>query len=260
MTNVESAANTSRPAPAFHSDDLEPLAGYRTLSTLAIVSLLFGLAAPLCFVMPLLMAIPLFGAAISTVALRRIAESEGALAGRWAAVAGLVLCVASATAAVAHSQTTRYLRTGQAESIARDWLGLLLAGQTDQAFQLTSTGSRPPAPPGPGEPAPIETPLEHFSHQPLVAALAAAGPNSEIQLNGTETYEAQRSGQIFVGQRFAITPPPSATTDGAAPPEPIVAVLTLELTKRSGDRPARWLVYAHQAPGLSAPEGDGLIH
>lgn len=254
MTNVQKAASPSPTTPAFHSDDLEPLAEYRTISSLAIVGLLFGLAAPLCFIMPLLMAIPLVGAAISIVALRQIAASEGALAGRWAAAAGLALCVASAAAAISHSQVTRYLHSQQAEAFAREWIALLLAGNADEAFGLTVEGARPAPPPEPGEPVPSETPREHFGHHPLVAALAAAGPDSTIHFDGTTSYESLRTGQLYVGQRFTITPPTSAATDEAAKSEPIEAVLTLQRFRSSSQRAARWLVLSHQAPGLATAD------
>src|SRR5688572_8269686 len=94
---VETASEFSATqVPAIHAEDLDQVANYRSMSGLAIVSLLLGLLAPVCFAAPVFLAIPLFGTALSLFALRRIAASEGALAGKWAATAGLALCVVSA--------------------------------------------------------------------------------------------------------------------------------------------------------------------
>ena len=132
--------------PAFHADDVDQSASYRTFSVLAIISLLFGLASPLCFVGPLLFGIPLVGAAVSLLAIRRIDTSEGVLAGRWAAVAGLALCVASLASNITRDMVGQHLRAAQAEAFGRDWISLLLTGHADEAFRLTVEGAHTPPP------------------------------------------------------------------------------------------------------------------
>src|SRR6476620_3954579 len=111
-----STSTTTTPSPVFHGDDPEQTTEYRTLSVLAIISLVMGLAAPLAVAAPFLLAIPLFGIAVSLVALRRIAVSGGVLAGRWAATLGLVLCVASAVLPISHDMIQRAIRVHQAET------------------------------------------------------------------------------------------------------------------------------------------------
>src|SRR5438874_2243110 len=97
-------------SPAFRADDPEETSSYRSLSVLAIISLVVGIAAPLAFIGPLLLAIPLFGIALSLVALRQIAASEGALAGRWAAITGLSLCVVSIIAPFSRDMVQHAIR------------------------------------------------------------------------------------------------------------------------------------------------------
>jgi len=253
IVNVETAATKPALKQAFHSGDLEQVAEYRTMSSLAIVSLIFGLLSPLCFVMPLLLAIPLFGAAVSIVALRQIAASEGALAGRWAAATGLALCVASAAAAVTDSQATRYLRSQQAEKFGREWIGLLLTGKTDQAFQLTVAGAQP-AFSEPGEPTATQSPRERFGQDRLVEALVAAGPQSTVRYDGTLTYQAERSGQLTVEQKFTITPPKASGANDESEGRTIEAVLTLQRSRMPGRREVRWLVLGQNAPRLTADD------
>ena len=119
--------------PAFHADDVDEAVAYRTFSVLAIIALLLGLASPFCFIGPLLFVVPLLGAAVSVLAIRRIDTSQGALAGRWAAVAGLALCVVSLVTALTRDMVGQHLRASQAEAFARDWLGLLIAGRPEEA-------------------------------------------------------------------------------------------------------------------------------
>ncbi|HVT26670.1 MAG TPA: hypothetical protein VHE81_01505, partial [Lacipirellulaceae bacterium] len=129
--------------PVFHADDPEQATGYRTLSVLAIISLMFGLASPLAFGGPLLKGIPLFGIAVSLLALRRIAVSGGVLAGRWIAIVGLVLCVACGIAPFSRDLVQHSIRTSQTEKFGRNWIALLTSGKAKQAFHLTIDGNRP---------------------------------------------------------------------------------------------------------------------
>jgi hypothetical protein len=248
--------DTSSPSPAlqpaFHSDEPPEVSEYRTMSALAIISLVFGLLSPLCFVSPLLMVIPLLGAAFAIVALRRIEASDGGLAGRWAALAALVLCSATAVASISHDRVTRHLRSNQAEELARQWIGLLLAGQIEQAFQLTADGARPPAPPGPGEPVPKETPFETFTKHAIVKALSTAGVASEVRFNGMSSYRRLPSQQLIVQQEFSITPAAVASEPGA----PINVVLDLQRSRLAGETNLQWLVMSFQ--DRDAPTEAGL--
>src|SRR5436305_15202732 len=98
------ATSTSRTASSsvFHGDDPEQITEYRTLSVLAIISLIIGLISPVAIAAPFLLVVPFVGIAVSLLALRRIAVSGGVLAGRWAATLGLVLSLASAVVPVSH--------------------------------------------------------------------------------------------------------------------------------------------------------------
>src|SRR4051812_27213789 len=179
----------SASAPVFHGNDPEQTTEYRTLSVLAIISLIMGLAAPLAVAAPFLLAIPLFGIAVSLVALRRIDVSGGVLAGRWAATIGLVLCVASAVLPVSHDLIQRAIRVHQAETFGRDWVAMVTSGNLKQAYLLTVEATRPVPPAEPNTP-PKASPYEAFIAQPLIRAVQAAGPDAEIRIRDTVDYQA----------------------------------------------------------------------
>jgi len=184
------------------------------------------------------MAIPLFGAAVSIVALRRIAVSDGALAGRWAAAAGLVLCVACGAALISRDVVMRTIRIRQAEEFGRNWLALVTSGQTEPAFQLTSEASRPQAPPEPGMPAATTTPYDDFLKQPVIQALAKTGAGSDVRYAETLLYESPASRQFVIRQRFLISPADAAEEKSS----PHDVVLTLQRSRQRGQRNSRWIV------------------
>jgi hypothetical protein len=234
---MATGTSTRVPAPAFHADDTEENTNYRSLSVTALIALLFGLASPLCFGHILLMLIPLIGIVFSILALRQIADSDGALAGRGAAVAGLVLCVGFGVAPFARALVLRTTRTSQAEDFGLRWIQSVAAGKTEHAFRLTADSTRRAPPSEPGAPAPTQTPYELFLDQPLVKALVSAGADAEIRFEGTTGYEAPSFQRIIVRQKYAIAPK-SAGGDAT----PVEAILTLQRAKLSSEGRSRWLV------------------
>jgi hypothetical protein len=251
----EVTTSSTATEPAFHSDEPPEVSEYRTMSALAIVALIFGLAAPLCFWAPLLMVIPLVGTALAIIALRRIAVSDGALTGQGVAFAALALCLASAAASISHDRVTRYLRANQAEELARQWIGLLTAGRTQAAFDLTVEGSRPPVPPGPGEPPPKEAPIEAFTKAPIVQALVAAGPDSTVRFERTSSYSPLSSGQVVVEQEYSVNP--SAATN-SPPASPVRVALHLQRSRLAGEVNLHWLILSFRDANAPAELDPGL--
>jgi hypothetical protein len=234
---MATGTSTRNSAPAFHADDPVEITEYRTLSVTALIALLVGLASPLGFGHILLMLIPLIGIVFSILALRQIADSDGALAGRWAAVAGLLLCVAFGVAPFARALVLRTTRTSQAETFGRRWIETVAAGNTEHAFRLTADSTRRPPPAEPGSPAPKQTPYESFVDQPMVKSLASAGADAEVRFEGTTGYEAPAFNRVIVRQKYAIVPK-SAGGDA----KPAEAILTLQRAKLPSEGRLRWLV------------------
>jgi hypothetical protein len=242
---VETATSVRGIDSVFHSDDLDQVAEYRSLSALAVLSLVFGLASPVCAAHPFFMVIPLVGAAIAIAALQRIAASDGALAGRWAATAGLVLCVVSAVGTISYDQVTRILRTNQAKDFASEWLHSLAAGNTEQAFRLTTDSVRRPPPPGPHEPVPQSNPFDEFKKNALIQSIAGAGDGARIQFVETLDYQPAGRRQYIVVQHFKVTP--AAVSNK----EPVDVMLTLQRSTLDGETRMRWLVRSYQEPNAS---------
>jgi hypothetical protein len=225
-------------SPAFHTDDLEETTEYRSLSVLALLGLLFGLASPLCFGAPLLMAIPIAGAAISVLALQRIAASNGALAGRWAAIVGLFLCVAIGIAPFTREYVIRAYREQQAKDFSQEWLKLVVEGKTEDAFRLTIDATRGPAPAPPGEKATPTNPYDTFLGLPLVKAMKAAGPDAEIRCVGTLKYDPRSFHQVFVRQKFEIVPRASNSDS-----KPFDVFLVTQRARLPSEGRSRWLMW-----------------
>ncbi len=238
-------------APAFHDDDPEQVVEYRTFSVLAIIGLILGLASPLCFGAVLLMVIPLVGIAVAILALRQIAASDGALAGRWAAVTGLILCVVFVLAPVTRVLVLRAMRTRQADQFAREWIDLMLNGKTDRGFRLTLDSTRPPRSPESGEPPPKITPYEAFKELPVAKALVAAGADAEIRPKGNVSYDSKSFYQVYVRQQYEIAP--KSATGGDA--HPVELSLLVERAKLPGEERARWLVLSLEDANKPAPTG-----
>jgi hypothetical protein len=233
------STSSSVSTPAFHADDPEQTA-YRSLSVLAIISLVLGLAAPFAFIGPLLLAIPLFGIAISLLALRQIAASEGALAGRWAAIVGLSLCIASMVAPYSRDQLERAIRTHQAKEFGRSFIEILTAGQTERAFHMTFDGVRRRPPPEPGAPPPKVSPYQEFLDKSVVKALQPVGANPNIRYAGTIDYQPQSYRNIVLSQQFSVSPDSSASSNAAT--QPVQVTLTIQRAQLPGEGRSRWLI------------------
>jgi hypothetical protein len=225
---------------AFHVDDPEQASGYRTLSIPAILSLVLGLASPLCFGAPLLFVIPIAGIAIALFALIRIDSSGGSLAGRPAAVVGLVLSTAMVVAPTTRAYVIEHIRTKQATEFADSWLNFVVSGQTEKAFKLTNDSLKGPPPPDPEhkleKPA---DPYDSFRAQPLIKALSALGDDAQVQLVEVSGYDPHSFEQVFVQTRYEVKP--SAAKPGAAP---VTIVLTLQHGRLAREGRSRWMVYA----------------
>lgn len=234
-------------APVFHADDPEQTTEYRSLSLLAILALVFGVAAPLAIFGPVLMVVPIFGIAIALLALRSIAISDGAMTGRWAAMTGLVLSCASLVFPVSHDWIQRSIREREADAFNRRWLTLMTAGQTQAGFKMTVDGSRPQqtsapkTPPGGGPgmdapPTPKQTPYEAFMSQPFVNGLKSVGENADIRLKETVEFKPNTYRNIEVRQRYTITP----AKGGAG--KAIDYVVTVQRAQMPGESMSRWLI------------------
>jgi hypothetical protein len=212
--------------------------GYRTLSVLSIVSLILGLAAPLCLIAPLLFAIPIAGMVVALLAIGRIAASDGALIGRRAAVIALGLCVASMCASIVRSTLTQELLSRQARQAALEWFALLEAGDAEKALDMTVTSNQPPPPPHPGESAAVEatqSPLDLFRQQPVVRFLLDQADGARARYVQDLAYDPGVGGMTQIEQQFAV--------DRAQPTEgPSSALVQVTMRRTWTNGMSRWMV------------------
>ena len=158
---------------------------YRTLSPLAIVGLVLGLASPVAFIAPVLLAVPVAALLISLLALSKIAANAEVLTGRSIAQAGIVLASICAAAVVTKGMVAERLLTTQAEPTARRWIELVVDGQVDASYQLTLTPARRAAGATPAddpEGPPRKDPREGYDTQPVIERLAALGEIKSIDV------------------------------------------------------------------------------
>lgn len=223
---------------------------YRTVSSLAVVSLIVGIVAPLCFLAPLLYAIPLFGLALAVLALRRIALSDDVMIGRSAAVAGLALCVASICAAASHGVAVEYLRIGQAKDVGSAWIQLVLAGESQQAFDLTTTSLEPPNPHREG-PATEEDRIARFVSTPAVQALLEFGQQASVRFERNLSYELGSSGECVIQQQYVVTPAAGAER------APMTVRVKLQRGRLPNETRLRWLVVSCTSDDADAATAAG---
>ena len=223
---------------------------YRTISGLAIASLLLGLAAPLCLVAPLLFAIPLLGFVLALAAVARIARSDGQMVGRGAALVGMALCVASVCGAIAQSTVTEQMLSRQAREMALEWVALLQAGGGQQAFELTLAHAQGPPPKPPvNMPNHVEeageSPLDHFLHDPVVAYLMGDGRTAQIRFDRDLASGSESTGVYRIAQQYSVVNA-QAPADQPAP----TIRMTLQRTRSNRLVPARWLISTHEGEHL----------
>jgi hypothetical protein len=197
------------------------LASYRALPVLVVVGLIFGLLSPLAMVDIMLLCVPVIGAMLSWVALRRISKDPQALGGRKMAIAGLALCLMFLAAAPADLLAHRWMIENESQQFADLWFQYLTDGQPQKAHQLAidPAARQPlderlwayyrsaPAPKSEQPGIPTSTPradLEHFVKQPVVRALLALGPKARVRFyqSGDQLSEG---GNDLIGLLYAVT-------------------------------------------------------
>jgi hypothetical protein len=235
---MATGTSISGPSSAFHVDDSEQASVYRSLSVPAIIGLVLGLCSPLCFGAPLLFVIPIAGLAISLFALVRIDSSDGALAGRPAAVVGLVLSTAMIVAPAARAYVLEHSRTQQATEFATKWLNLVVSDDTEHAFKLTNDSLRGSPPPDPShkEDKPTD-PYDTFRGQEIVKQISALGADAQPRLVEVVGYDPQSFERVYVRELFEVTPAKAGT-------QPVKVGMTLIHTRLPSEGRSRWMVWA----------------
>jgi hypothetical protein len=114
---------------------------YRTISGWSVAALLLGILSGAAVVGPILWLIPVFGIAVSWIALAKIKRSEGQLSGWGVAVLGLLLAIFFGAAGPARAITRHVWLESRAEKFAQAFIDLLKHDKAFAAHQLTRNAS-----------------------------------------------------------------------------------------------------------------------
>lgn len=110
---------------------------YQSLCVSAIISLVLGILSPLVLLGAVLALAPAGAILMATHSLSRIRQSDGALAGRTMALAGLALGVGSLSMWAAQQQVAYYLEHRRAGEVAERFFHRLASGELPQAYLMT---------------------------------------------------------------------------------------------------------------------------
>ena len=118
------------------SDDVQAVAEYRSVSLLAVVAAVLGVASLSAIFSTGLIVIGMVAVIVSLIALRRIATSDGQLVGRTAALTGLALALTVAAGVVVHARVVSGMLSKEASKWGVDWCQLLMDGEIITAAEL----------------------------------------------------------------------------------------------------------------------------
>jgi len=111
---------------------------FQSLSPLAALALVLGLASPVALAAPLLLVVPVGAALFGLLALAKIRNSDGALTGERLARWSIALAFAAIAATFVRAPVRDALLRRQARAAAADWLELMAAQRYDDARLLLS--------------------------------------------------------------------------------------------------------------------------
>lgn len=250
-------SNDAPPSAKLIGAESDADADYRTVSTLALVSLGLGLVSPLVYFGLLLMVLPIAGAVLGLLAIRRIATSDGALIGRAAALVGIAVSVASIAAAMTRTEVSQFLLSRQARATSVEWFSLLRQGNPDQALQLmTNNYQRPPqALPGAPVEKPAASPLDEFRANPVVHFLLEHAQTAPVEYLGDVVYDLFPSGEARVEQQFSVGVPPRVGDRTSS-----VVNLVLLRSRASGGGPFEWRISTATSDDVPVEPHDHAEH
>ncbi|MEN6458387.1 MAG: DUF4190 domain-containing protein [Thermoguttaceae bacterium] len=187
----------------------DELARYRPVAPLAVAALIFGLAAPVAILAPLLWAVPAVGTLLGFVALRRIRRVEPALAGRRLALIGLAFSFLAVTIVPTHWFVHRWRVRNEAAELAGRCLRLLTQDEPQTAYQLTlPSAKRKPLDDhlwaAYRADRPLRRSLERFVKTDVVRTLLALGAKANVRFYDT-TEQVQSGVKDRISQLFAVT-------------------------------------------------------
>ena len=202
------------PADYLH-DDVQAVAQYRSVSSLAVLSAVLGVGSLLALVSEVLLVVPLLGIVCAVLALRRIATSEEQLAGRGAALVGLALSLAVGSGVYVRDVVRDRLIAAEAKQWGLEWCELLLDGQLLTALELKN----PPESRRTFDDSLAEyyetnevaaEAFQEFKDDPVVALLSDAPEGARVEPGKLVGIERNGRGGYLAAQEFIFVLPDDA--------------------------------------------------
>jgi hypothetical protein len=194
---------TTEASPKSLLSDEQPLAGYRSVSALAILSVILGLASSLILTTPLLAPLPVAAIVAAVAAIRGIKLSGGQLAGWWPAVGGLCLATFFLGWGLSGHLARQSVLEQRAREMADVFLGLLQEGKSREAHQFRQPPStRFSAPEAMAEHyeknAEAAKDLQNFVTQAGVKDLIVRGESAKVRFEGVVSAVIDGQGDMMV--------------------------------------------------------------
>jgi hypothetical protein len=193
--------------------DGQTLPQYRSISSLAILALVLGIASSLALVNPLLLALPLATIALSLFALRQIAANPDIFSGRGMTLAALFLAIFFLVFAPARLWMRFQVIRGHAEELATTFLDLLQHGKLHEAHQLANIKYISPSPDDTMDPTfdPKKLTLADFAKfqdTETIKNIKAIDSKFTYEAEGVEPSKGASDADVLV-LRYKITPDPA---------------------------------------------------
>ncbi|MDR3111333.1 MAG: hypothetical protein LBU65_16815 [Planctomycetaceae bacterium] len=241
MTN--NTESPSQPESLFSSSwndtDTADIAGeYRQVSIIAIIAFIFGLLSFLISLTVWLVPLGVVGIIISLIAIFRIRNSDGLLAGSWFAQLGLCFCVITTVAMSVYMPYYQYRVRCEADLFFRSWFDTVCGENLPVALNYTSPfWNRKPDPHDTidwwtklPENKGLHNAMQNFVKNKLVRTLMALGDNAAISYYATErVYTAPDSDTVTIVYAVTFKPEDSQS------PETFFVRMTGKRTINSAD-------------------------
>jgi hypothetical protein len=206
----------------------ESLPQYRSVNSLAISALLFGLASPLALVNPLLLAVAGVAVVLAVMAIRQIAANADLYSGRSLALCGLFLGVLF----LAYTPLRLWMRferlNAKAEQLAGAFLTLLQEGKYFEAQQLSRLRFGMPRSSETADDKVADGDFQQFKDTPWMKSIAALDQFT-FRLDGLEPLPRYPEGDALV-MRYLIVP----NSESKKRPFPIWIHITRTLDPKTG--------------------------
>lgn len=221
-------------------DDVQAVSEYRSVSGMAVLSLVLGVVSLAALITSSLLVLPLLGVIFAALALWRISASEGRQVGRKVALLGLALSLAIGTCVYVRDAMLDHLVASEGVEWALDWCDLVRDGQIATAAELAVA---------PEIRQPFDDQLdayyatddeakkrlEEFKKDEVIRQLVDAPEGSRIVPLETLVVDSDNSGGYLMAQEFELVPP----TGGGNPSR---FQLTLRRARLTGLGGSAWLL------------------